>query len=237
MSDLVRFLASSGHTGTIELSGRSPGTIAMHDGRVTVAAAHGGQSLEELVVGSGAASAETWADSTMRAGVDGSLVDLLIASGTDEHELAGILREHAIGSLAELIISKDGAFEFVAGMDDEIGSRITFDTEELLRDTWTRVEAWREIAKLIPSTSSVLRLPSRLPTEEVTIDSGRWALLALADGRRTVAEMVTSLGMSAFVVLGQLRALIEAGLLELVADPADQVAGYHPSAARAYYIP
>lgn len=214
LSELIGFLASSGLTGVIELSGRNPGTIAMHDGRLTVAAAHGGQSLQEVVVGSGAVSDRVWRDSSLRASSDSPLIDLLIEAGAGPDLLAEVMREHAIGSLAELILSREGEFEFTADADDEIGSTISFETGALLEDVHGRVEAWREIAKLIPSTSCVMRLVRHLPVEHTTVDAEHWTLLALADGHTTVAEMVTELGVSAFTVLERLHELVEAGLVE-----------------------
>ena len=76
-----------------------------------------------------------------------------------------------------------------------------------------------EIAESVPSTQAVFRPRRRLAdgVEAVTVDRGDWAVLAVLDGRRSVAQTIAATGRGSFEVCSALHRLHQAGVIEQVA--------------------
>jgi len=82
----------------------------------------------------------------------------------------------------------------------------------IVNDARSRLETWEHACRVIPSPETVLALPVGV-REDPQISRGEWALLALVDGRRNVAQLVALAGRGDYTVVSQLAALIERGLL------------------------
>lgn len=216
LGELLAFLAATSQTGVIEFAGRSPGVIVLHDGAVTVALSENGPTLQQVFIGSGITDADGWWDASAEARRSGSLCDAVIAAGADPVRVEQVLHDQTLGAIFELVLPSKDRFEFQPGATHPLGHRFHFDHTELLAEAERRVEAWKVIAESVPSTSLVMVPVRRLSGEAVTVSAGDWELLALLDGRRTVADIIRELGMSAFGVCATVHGLRQAGLVEPV---------------------
>jgi outer membrane biosynthesis protein TonB len=97
--------------------------------------------------------------------------------------------------------------------------------DDVVTEARRRLEAWAGVATTIPSPASVLCVRTTLDADpELTRDE--WSLLALVDGSRSVAEIVTVAGRGEFAVVSALAQLVERGLLR-ISDTTDK----HPLVA------
>jgi hypothetical protein len=212
--DLLNLLAGTGQTGMLELTGGNPGIIAIEHGEVTIALSAMGPTLQQLFIGSGLTTADTWDDVVAAADKGAKLADALVESGVDEDRARAVLYDHTVGAVFELMLPSDDEFAFLAGEQHPIGDRFTFTAKELLDDAGQRVEAWKTIAEAIPSVSMCMRLTHQLPSAQVTFTQDEWHVLSRVDGRATIADIIRELGMSAFAVCAVLHRLLEAGAVE-----------------------
>jgi hypothetical protein len=216
MADLLALLANTGQTGIVELRGAVPGFVALDYGWLTLAAAGENLSLEQVVVGSGIATVEGFqqAHHSSRRGVP--LVEALIRQGARPDRLEAVLREQIVGALFEFVLPSDTYFVFLPDLVHPIGNRFRFHPGELVTEAARRIAAWRMIADAIPSTAMVMRLAPEAPDDIVAISADDWRVLARVDGHRTIAELVRSLGMSAFAVCAVLHRLLMSGVVQPV---------------------
>jgi len=127
------------------------------------------------------------------------------------------LREQTAMTLFEFAVPGADRFAFYEHGDDGVAALSNgFDIEEMLHQVDRRVEAWREIATTVPSTSAVFSLTTSLPEgiSEVRLGSADWKILSAADGYRNVGQMVDLLGADAFAVCSAVHRLCQAELLE-----------------------
>jgi hypothetical protein len=102
---------------------------------------------------------------------------------------------------------------------DDVG--VTLPVETVLEDAESRRGSWEAVSQLVPSAAAVLAMPVVLAADpQVTREE--WALLALVDGRRSVADLVDLTGSGQYAVVSTLAALVGRGLLEVRPAPGDQ---------------
>jgi hypothetical protein len=217
LHELLTFLQRGRRTGVVRFDGAVRGVIALHDGLVTLALAEDGPSLQQVLVGSGIASNEGWHQAQLAATRGVPLADALLRRGADTERLKAVLREQTVGALFEFVIPSDTEFSFVPDATHPLGHRFVFDPLDLLDEADERVAAWRQIAEAIPSTSMVMRLCLEAPADVIEVSADDWRVLARVDGHRTIAELIRSLGMSAFAVCAVLHRLLLARIVEPVA--------------------
>lgn len=213
LGDLLGFLAGTAQSGVLEFTGRSPAVVVVHEGRVTVALSESGPTLQQVFIGSGITDADGWWEASALARRDGSLCDAVIANGADPVRVEQVLRDQTLGTVFELALPSRDRFTFAPGASHPLGTRFAFDHTELLAEAERRVEAWKVIAESVPSTSLVMAPVRHVEGESVTIAAADWDVLALLDGRRTVADIIRELGMSAFAVCAAIHRLRQAGLV------------------------
>jgi hypothetical protein len=213
VADLLALLANTGQTGIVELRGAVPGFVALDHGWLTLAAAGENLSLEQMFVGSGITSSERFqqAHQSSRRGVP--LVEALLRQGARTERLEAVLREQIVGALFEFVLPSDTYFVFLPDLVHPIGNRFRFHPGELVTEAARRIAAWRMIADAIPSTAMVMALAQEAPDDIVAITADDWRVLARVDGRRTIAELIRSLGMSAFAVCAVLHRLLVSGIV------------------------
>jgi hypothetical protein len=128
----------------------------------------------------------------------------------------GKVREGIAEVMLDLVMLEDAPFEF--GPHEEVpeGGE-SFPIRTVLDDVNQRVDDWRKIAAVIPSTSVVAKLADKLPeaSDEVKLDRDSWRVVAALDGRRTVGDVMLLTGMGAFEACGILHRLATAGAVEV----------------------
>lgn len=215
--ELLEFLRLQHATGVLVVSAEVDAKLMIVDGSLVLGLSSAGPSLQQVILGSGLTDSAGWRRADELARTSSNLADALVQVGVDVDQLRAVLREQCVGVLFELLLVPETAvFEFAAGETHVIGARFGFEHADLLVEAERRVDGWRRIARSVPSTGSVLRPVRHLDGPEVTVGAADWAVLALLDGRRTVADLITDLGLSAFVVCAQLHRLREAGLVEQI---------------------
>jgi hypothetical protein len=212
--DLLGWVGAANPRGVIELSGGAVGTIVLVDGAIALATADDGPTLAQMVIGSGAVSSDGW-DTAIAASRSGRpLADALVDAGADEAQLVRALREQTVGALFEFLVPGETAFTYLPGATHDLGGRFAFEPADVIDEAQARVAAWKVIAEAIPSTSVVMRLTPQLDAPTISISAEDWRILALVDGRSSVADIIGDLGMSAFAVCGVLHRLMMAGAVE-----------------------
>lgn len=219
LPDLLRSLARSESTGVLQVGGSAQSQVCLAGGDVYLATSESGPSLRQEVVGAGLASGSSWDAAEQVATVDSSpIADALVrVGGVDSASLRHLVYEHTITTAFELMVPSHDPFRFTPDRLHPFGAPFRFKVEQVLRDAGRRVDAWRAIAEAIPSTAIVMRIAPVLPIEadSVTVSGTEWQVLAALDGRRSVAEIIRSLGMSAFTVCSALHRLLVAGAIEI----------------------
>jgi hypothetical protein len=214
LTALLPLLAAKQRQGVVELSGASAGVVVVDEGALTLALADEGPTLQQVIVGSGIASADGWEHAFSASLRGDGIADALITGGADPELLEIVLREQTIGALFEFILPSETEFVFLEGATHPLGSRFRFDSAEMLDAAADRVDGWKVIAETIPSTAMVMRLTPELAESTITITAEDWRILARVDGHTTVADLIRALGMSAFTVCGVLHRLANAGCVE-----------------------
>ena len=172
---------------------------------------------------------------TTRAGAESmSELDGLIQSYDDDSVDAArpAIEEQLTEVLYGLAGLESGTFEFVEGAP---GSRsfdvgVTFTVAELLGMVDERIEEWRKIRQVIPSTATQLRFAAALPFDQprVTVDADVWTLLPTVAGGASTAEIAEELGLSEFQAAQRLTELVKRGLVILDggSTPAPETEGH-----------
>lgn len=216
LTELLQLLGAARHHGVIEFTGAAGGLVVLEEGDITLALADDGPTLAEVVIGSGLATAEGWETAHVASMRGESLADALVAGGADPDELQLVLRDQTIGALFEFVLPSDTTFAFLQGATHPLGGRFRFAADDLLAEANERVHVWKVIAESIPSTAMVMRLSPELGRPGITISADDWRVLALVDGRTTIADLIRALGMSAFAVCVVLHRLVQQGAVEPV---------------------
>lgn len=221
LPNLLRTLAGSRQTGVLEMQGGDQ--IWVSEGRIYLATSPNAASIANVLCNAGAGSVDYIEHlETSRRSTTPSLLTLVL---TNEPQLASrvarTLYEHNLNAVFELLLPSSAEFQFQPGRTHGLGDELSHDTESLLSRAEQRLDVWRDIAEQVPSTSAKYRLRARLPNGSpgFEVSPQDWRYLALIDGERTVADLVTETGHTAFGVCSTLYRL----LLEQVIEPVNNV--------------
>jgi hypothetical protein len=135
----------------------------------------------------------------------------------------------------ELFRFSEGAFEFEPDRRPSWPADRGVEVAGLLAETDRRMAEWREIIAIIPSIEARPRLVPEPPAGgPITLDPAQWRVVTGIDGRRRVSALIRVLDGGEFTVCKVLRSLVQAGLVEIDADPsASSGAGENTGAAAA----
>jgi hypothetical protein len=225
LPDIFSLLSMTKKTGGLHLRrDGSHGVVWFTTGAVTGGAADvTTQSLGRRLIGAGVVTDDALAAAVDRAGEEAIGVGraLQLGGGLDEGVLHDIASEHIIDSVFDLLRWPDGDFAFVIdeANPDDVG--VSREVEDVVTEARNRLETWSNVSTTVPSPQSVLSFAAN-PPEDPQLGRDDWMLLALVDGRRTVAEIVGLLGRGDFAVVSGLADLVGRGLL--VAGETDVVA-------------
>lgn len=218
LPDIFQLLSLTKKTGGLHLrNGAMVGVVHFAEGAVTGADADlARQTLARRLVGSMAVSEDALASAVKRARHDGIGVGraLLDAGAVD----AGLVREAAAevayDAVFELLGWPEGEFAFSpdAVNPDDVGVHLP--TEQVVTAARSRQQALDSAADVIDSPAQVLSMTAIVDTDP-ELSRAEWALVALADGRRTVTEIVDLTGQSYYSVVEHLAALVRRGLLDV----------------------
>ena len=221
LPDIFQLLSFTKKSGGLHLRrAATHGCVYFRDGAVTSATSDDcRQALARRLVGSSAVSEEALSAAVDRAADEGVGIGraLADASAIDTDLLRAMVAEQAVDAVFDFLRWADGDFSFSIDepSPDDIG--VQLGVEELVNDAKSRLEPWEHACQVIPSPDTVLLVPVSV-NEDPQLSKGEWALLALVDGRRTVADLVSLAGRGDFAVVSALAAMVERGLLAVRSD-------------------
>jgi hypothetical protein len=134
--------------------------------------------------------------------------------------VGGELLERLNDVCFELFRITDGSFEFEPERRPSWPADRGVEVAGLLAETDRRMAEWREIIAVIPSIEARPRLVPEPPAGgPITLDAAQWRVVTGIDGRRRVSALIRVLDGGEFTVCKVLRSLVQAGLVEIDADP------------------
>ncbi len=216
LPDIFQLLSFTKKSGGLHLRrAATHGCVYFRDGAVTSATSDDGrQALARRLVGSSAVDDDALSAAVERAATEGVGIGraLADASAIDAELLRAMVSEQAVDAVFDFLRWADGDFSFSIDepSPDEIG--VQLGVEELVNDARSRLESWEHACQVIPSPDTVLVVPVSV-NDDPQLSKGEWALLALVDGRRSVADLVSLAGRGDFAVVSALAAMVERGLL------------------------
>jgi hypothetical protein len=216
LPDIFQLLSFTKKSGGLHLRrATTHGCVYFREGAVTGAVSDDGrQALARRLVGSAAVGDNELSVAVGRAANDGIGVGraLLDAGAVELDLLRGMVAEQAVDAVFDFLRWSEGDFSFTVDEPgpDDVG--IALGVEPIVNEARGRLDTWDHACRVIPSPETVLALPVAV-RDDPQVSRGEWALLALVDGRRSVADLVALAGRGDFAVVSQLAALVERGLL------------------------
>jgi hypothetical protein len=217
LPDIFALLSMTKKTGGLHLrrSG-GHGVVWFTTGALTGGAADvSRQTFARRVAGAGLVS-----DDALAAAVDRSLAEdglgvvraLQQAGAADEGALHDIGAEHVVDTVFDLLRWPEGDFAFVVDEPNPDDVGVSRQVDDIVAEARRRLDQWGKVAGLLPSPQSVLSVVSN-PSADPVLSRDEWSLLALVDGRRSIAAVVGLAGRGEFSVVSSLADLVERGLL------------------------
>jgi hypothetical protein len=214
-SEILRLLEETRQTGVLRVSGEGSGSMWLTDGFVYYGETGSGVPLREAVVRSGMVTEPGWDAAVAQAEAGAALLDSLVAQGSSSRTtLEAFLTERVVDTMFEFLVLLHSQFEFAPGERHLFSGAPAQDVNFLLSEGHARLERWREVAAVIPSTAIVVHVCATLPPTlpNITLSAEEFRVLAAIDGRRSVADITRLLGASAFSVCGTLHRLVTMGV-------------------------
>src|SRR5688572_29869964 len=133
-------------------------------------------------------------------------------------ELVSAYRER-IGDVAFELLRRDmGEFDWEAQSKAEPDFSFSLSVDEVMRVASERSAELDRIRQDIPSEASILSISSGTPEDvsAITVSSDQWKMLALVNGRNSVADIGRSAELNDLSVLRLLHGMVARGLLEVL---------------------
>ena len=218
LADVVQLLALGFKTGCLSITDRSRfGQIYFDRGRVSFARiVNRRDRLGDLLVHQGRITQEQLNEviATQARAPERRVGELLVERGfIDAATLDRTINEQIEEAILHLFTWTQGSFFFEAGAHPESGEMtVSLNAESLLLEAARRIDEWSLIEKKIPSLDLVFDVDrERLAAAGIELTPEQRSVVLLADGSRSVSELVEDAGMSEFDVGKALFGLLQAG--------------------------
>ena len=219
-SDLLNFLHHGRRTGLL-LTRVSDveRAIVFLDGSIAWACSTSpGERLGEILARMGlAARAQIEAVVRAQATAPGHrrIGQLLVERGVLAHEaLSKGLRQQIVEIFLGLLVARDGSFVFLRGIDTAaLPMALRLDTQALLLEGLRRLDEMELYRTRVPTTDVAPRRTAKVA--DGTLGASEKALLALVDGRRSLADLAAQSALGEFEATKAVYKLIESGYLRL----------------------
>ena len=230
LPDIFQLLSFTKKTGALRINGpAAKGVVHFATGSVTGATSDvSRQSLARRLVGAGLLD-----DEALRKALDAVGEDPNVGVGKAAHDAGviddGVLHEQVVEQATDAVFDllrwSRGDFAFVEEPNpDDLG--VSLNVEEVIAEGRRRMEQWEALTKAVPSPDSVVSIALKPASDQATLTAEEWSVLALADGHRTVADLVRLTGRGEFATVSTLAALVDRGLVTFHRgdEPGDTVA-------------
>ncbi|MGZ4610949.1 MAG: DUF4388 domain-containing protein [Actinomycetes bacterium] len=227
LPDIFQLLSFTKKSGGLHLaSDGSDGVVFFAGGQVTGASADSSrQPLARRLIGTGAVDDDALAAAVDRASQGDSVgvaKALLEQHAIDADLLKQAATDQSVDAVFDLLRWREGDFVFVVDERNPDDVDVALSVEKVLADVDARSGTWDSVSQVVPSPKAVLAMPVVLPGDPA-VSREEWSLLALIDGRRTVAELVDLTGSGQYAVVSTLAGLVRRGLLEVRSEHDDTV--------------
>lgn len=220
LPDIFQLLAFTKKTGALHISGPAArGVVHFATGSVTGALSDvGRQALGRRLVGAGLLD-----DTQLAAALDAVAADpgtglgraALDAGAIDDGILHDIVEEQAKDAVFDLLRWSRGDFAFIVDEPNPDDLGVSLNVEEVIAEGRRRMEEWDALTKAVPAPDAVVAVALKPPAEDATLAAEEWSVLALADGQRTVADLVRLTGRGEFATVRTLAALVDRKLVAI----------------------
>ncbi len=217
--EILQFLAGTKKTGALVLSGDCTGTVWFDDGQVYGADATTSLPLGHAVLAAGLATEEQWDIAWAEASEGVPLAAALeVHASVDQNELDRLVESRIVDAVFELMVTSAADFEFRGDERHPLAGGRNHTVDELIAASRERLDRWREVATVLPSIAAVVTIAADVPADapDLVLSPTDWRIVALLDGKRSIADITRSLGASAFDVCATLHRLVIAGAARVV---------------------
>lgn len=220
-SDLLNFLHQGRRTGVLLTRvGEVERAVVLIEGNIAWAnSTSPGERLGELLARMGLAErARIEAALAAQGAARGHrrLGQLLVEKGVlAADEVLRGLRHQVVEIFLGLLVARSGSFVFLRGVDREaLPTSLGLDTQAMLLDGLRRLDELELYRSLVPGVDVQPR-PGGKPPDGDGLSSEARQVLALADGRRTLATIAAATALGEFEATKATYKLIAAGYLQL----------------------
>ncbi len=118
-----------------------------------------------------------------------------------------------VKAIYEMAAWSSGSYKFFI---DESTDLITINqpTEDILRETETRIKQMDKIASLIPSANVVFSLDPEIREKEIVLKAIQWKILTQIDGEKSISQIAKSLGVTDSDVMKVFYTLFRLGVIK-----------------------
>lgn len=225
LPDIFQLLSFTKKTGALHITGpSSKGVVHFATGSVTGAASDVSRyALGRRLVGSGLLD-----DTQLKAVLDAVRDDPATGFGraaldngaVDDGVLHEIVEEQATDAVFDLLRWGRGDFAFNADEPNPDDLGVSLNVEEVIAEGRRRLEEWETLTRAVPAPDAVVSVVLT-PNGDTTLTDDEWTLLALADGHRTVSELVRLTGRGEFATVRTLAGLVDRRLISIRRADAD----------------
>lgn len=213
LPELLHLLDHTRKSGVLHVRGATRrGFCRFAEGRLVAAGA--GAPLVRRLVGAGAVGDEELAAAVELCAGDPSGVVLALRDlgSPDPAVLARLAWEHTVDAVFDLSRERDGEFALTAPVAEQLEVELSIEVEDVVAELARRAGDLDGLRRHVPSLDVVVGLAPP-PEGETVVRRDEWAMLALLDGRRTVADIVALTGRGEYAVTCALAGLVERALV------------------------
>lgn len=216
LPDVLALVGHARKTGSLDVEGPAGlgGYIVVVDGWVSTASSDvRRQSLLRRLVGEGLVGEEA-IEALLTAGTPprAAVRSLMAAGALGDPRVSELAAAVTLDDCCEVLRWTSGTFSFTDAPPDPGDLDVHLAVEEVLAEGARRAAQWNGSARAVPGPHTVL-VAAPSVTGEVRLSAPQWRLLALLDGRRSVADLVAVTGLGEYDLVRELTALVEQGLL------------------------
>lgn len=219
LDEIFQLLTATNTSGTLDFGEPVGARLWLSGGLITYGSTVGAPTPRDLLIRQGIVTEAHYDGAVAATSPTQSLTENLVdLFGADQKRIEAAAREQVITTVFEVLVVGADTFEFRSHGDDPLGVAVSLDHLTVITEAERRRVLWQKIAELIPSTSLVTALSLELPGGRagMTVTADEWQVLAMLDGYRSVADVISELGQSAFEVCGVLYELLRSGTARVV---------------------
>jgi hypothetical protein len=225
LADVLNLLAMGKRTGVLRLTrGAETRTLTWQDGEIVFARSNSVRnSLGNFLVRKGIITPEQNALSAAQIDENTRHGKVLVRMGfISADQLHWAVKQQVLEIIYSLFHWRSGLFEFIEGAPDA-QERITLamSTTRIIMDGVHRLDEWTRMRAAIPDDHALVEgvLPPAAVARRADLGAGEKKIYPLADGTRTVGEIVEQARLGEFETYAALFQLLSAGAIRIAAAP------------------